>query len=114
MEAYLEITLEFANIVISLFAFIYGLFFLVYTAKHKHKMPWVYLTVAAVLFFLFQGFSLLESFGIDSDVLSIIRLVLGTGFASMVLLSFVWQMDLIMNSSYILIEKKGTKHRRKR
>ncbi len=103
---YLKIMLEFANIAISLFALIYGVFFLIYTTKHRHKLPWVYLTMATVLFFAFQSLFLLESFGISSSKLVTIRLIIGTGFASMVLLSFVYQMDIILRSSYVFIQRK--------
>ena len=109
MSSYMSITLEFANLVISLFALIYGVFFIVFTARHKHKLPWIFLTISIALFFIFQLLFLLSSFGIESELLNLSKLFAGTGFASMVLLSFVYQMDLILKSSYILIQKKGSK-----
>ncbi len=112
MSFYLKFTLEFANLVIALFALIYGVFFILYTSRHKHKMPWVFLTISIALFFIFQLLFLLNSFGIDSELLTLSRLISGTGFASMVLLSFVYQMDLILGTSYILIERKGSKPRK--
>ena len=112
MSFYLKFTLEFANLMIALFALLYGIFFIMYTAKHRHKMPWVFLTMSIGLFFIFQLLFLLSSFGIESELLTISRLIAGTGFASMVLLSFVYQMDLILGTSYILIQRKGSKARK--
>lgn len=109
MGVHLEVVLEFANIVITLFALIYGLFFILHTAKHNHKMPWVYLTVGAVMFLTFQIFGLLQSFGLHGEMIALTKTIVGTGFVSMVLFSFVSEVDIILKSSYILIQKKGYK-----
>ena len=106
MGFYFEVTLDFASIAIALFAFIYGIFFLVYTVKHKHKVPWIYLTVSALMFFIFQSLLLAEKFMAESDFLNILKGVFGIGFASMILLSFVSQRNLIVKSPYILIRKR--------
>jgi hypothetical protein len=109
MGVYVEVVLEFANIVITLFALIYGLFFIVHTARHQHKMPWVYLTVGSVLFLINQCLSLAQNFGFRGEHVALTQTFVGTGFASMILLAFISEVDIILKSSYILIQKKGEK-----
>jgi hypothetical protein len=106
MVAYLEIILEFANVMIALFAFIYGILFLGRTVNHEHKKPWIFLTVSMIVFCVYQLILLLQSFSIINTQLETLQLVLGTAFASVVLFSFVMQTDLIFKFPYILIEKK--------
>lgn len=108
MVAYLEIILEFANVMIALFAFIYGILFLGRTVNHEHKKPWIFLTVSMIVFCVYQLTLLLESFGVSISNLRTLQLVLGTAFASVVLFSFIMQTDLIFKFPYILIEKKRT------
>ncbi len=106
MTAYLEIILEFANVMIALFAFIYGILFLGRTVNHEHKKPWIFLTVSMIVFFIYQLTLLLRSFHVSNYRLETLQLILGTAFASVVLFSFVMQTDLIFKFPYILIEKK--------
>lgn len=107
MAMYLEITLEFANIIIAIFAFVYGVLFLYHTVQHEHKKPWIFLTVGMLVFSVYQLATLLQNFVIETTFMKNLSLVLGTAFASLVLFSFVMQTDLILKFPYILIEKKG-------
>ena len=96
--------IETANVFISLFALVYAFMFLQKTTRHKDRLPWEFLMVAALMFF-------------GAETLKVIRLInkstfhglddlLMLLFVSFLLLSFIFQHNLFKTKEMVLIYKK--------
>ncbi|MBD3209498.1 hypothetical protein GF367_03705 [Candidatus Woesearchaeota archaeon] len=101
---YLSGILEIANVFISLFVLIYAWSFLRQTADVKDRKPWVFLFVAAIVFFLFEVVGVLDVFNISK--VPGLRSFLESAFIALILFVFIFQYDLILKSDLILITRK--------
>lgn len=95
---------ETANVFISLFALIYSFMFLKKTTRHKDRLPWEFLMIAALMFFAattLKVYSLMtgtEFMGLEEFFLLL--------FVSFLLLSFIFQHNLFSRKEMVLIYKK--------
>jgi hypothetical protein len=101
---YLGGILEIANVIISLFVLIYAWSFLRQTADVRDRKPWVYLFIAAAVFFLFEVLGVLDVFNFSN--IPNLRSFLESAFIALILFVFIFQYDLILKSDLILITRK--------
>ncbi|USN45479.1 MAG: hypothetical protein H6502_05540 [Candidatus Woesearchaeota archaeon] len=103
---YFKQILDLANVFISLFVLLYAYSFLQKTNNVRDRRPWVWLTVATMIFFIAQVLHVM--FPTPDEVLISVKFFLQTTFIGMVLFVFIFQYDMIVKSELILITKKAT------
>ncbi|MBN1274936.1 hypothetical protein JXA12_01450 [Candidatus Woesearchaeota archaeon] len=103
-NAYLSGILEIANVFISLFVLIYAWSFLRQTADVRDRRPWVFLFIAAVVFFIFEVVGVLNVMNLSN--IPGLHSFLESAFIALILFVFIFQYDLILKSDLILITRK--------
>ncbi len=102
--------LRITNLLIAIFILLYAYLFLIKTTRRSERKPWDYLFFSAFIFLLYQVFSIVALFA-NSQFWAVNEGVVGVLveflFSGLVLLAFVSQHDLILNSPLILISRKG-------
>lgn len=104
MVEYISGMLTFANFLIATFVLIFALSFLKKTKHAKDRKPWVFLLIAVVVFFLMQFINILGLAGFFT--LDVYRSYFDSMFLAIILFTFVFQYNLILNSELILISRK--------
>ncbi|MFP4524633.1 MAG: hypothetical protein ACLFO2_04985 [Candidatus Woesearchaeota archaeon] len=104
VSSYLGGILEIANVFISLFVLIYAWSFLKQTQDVRDRKPWVFLFIAAVVFFAFEVVGVLDIFALSQ--IPGLRNFLESAFIALILFVFIFQYDLILKSDLILITRK--------
>lgn len=107
VASYLGGILEIANVFISLFVLIYAWSFLKQTQDVRDRKPWVFLFIAAVVFFAFEVVGVLDIFALSQ--IPGLRNFLESAFIALILFVFIFQYDLILKSDLILITRKMAK-----
>lgn len=101
---FLRGVIEIANVAISLFALIYAFLFLKHTTRHKDRLPWEFLMIAALMFFGAETVRVIVLMnGVDFYGLENLLTLL---FVSFLLLSFIFQHNLFKKKEMVLIYKK--------
>lgn len=101
---YFSSMLDVANVFISLFVLVYAWSFLKQTADVRDRKPWVFLFIAAVVFFIFELVGVLGVF--DVFMIPGLQSFLESVFIALILFVFIFQFDLILKSDLILITRK--------
>ncbi len=109
MVEYMSGVLTFANFLIASFVLIFALSFLKKTKNARDRKPWVFLLIAVVIFFLMQFVGILSLAGFFS--LDVYRSYFDSMFLAIILFTFVFQYNLILNSELILISRKEAKEK---
>ncbi len=104
MFDYFAEVLEIANVFVALFVLAYAYSFLRQTSEARDRKPWVFLFIAAVVFFVFEVIGVLNIFRITH--FNELRSFLETVFIALILFVFIFQYDLILKSDLILITRK--------
>lgn len=96
--------LSFTNIFIAVFVLVFAASFLKKTESHRHRNPWIFLFCAVIIFFFIQILKVFELLGqVD---LGGYMFYLDSMFLAVVLFTFVFQYNLILNSELIQITRK--------
>ena len=106
MATMIQGILEISKVIIASLIVFYSIFFLRKTEKQNERKPWVFLSVAAILFLSYSLIAVMMIFFFDNFILFNIRLLLELAFTGLVLLAFIAQHNLIVKNSIILITKK--------
>ena len=104
LSLYLGGMLEIANVFISLFVLVYAWSFLKQTSDVRDRKPWVFLFIAAIVFFCFELIGVLGIF--ELFTIPGLRSFLESVFIALILFVFIFQFDLILKSDLILITRK--------
>lgn len=112
LAAYLSLWISLTNAFIALFIMVYAYLFLKKTNRHRDRRPWDFLFLASFLYLIYQIFSVVVLTGVS--VISLVDMQLVSSamsflYSSAVLLAFISQHDLILQSQLILISKKDRK-----
>lgn len=106
-EIFIEGVLSIANILLSIFVLAFAIIFLRKTVHHRNRNPWLFLMVAISVFFLMQVLNILSILGFMN--VSFLRYYLDSMFIAIVLFTFIFQYNLVLNSELIVITK-NSKH----
>lgn len=105
MSYFIQGSLSFANILLAVFVLFFAFSFLKKTKENKDRNPWIFLFMAVVIFFIIQILKVLELMGhINLDVY---MFYLDSMFIAIILFTFVFQYNLILNSEIIQISRKS-------
>ncbi|MCF7799290.1 hypothetical protein K9M74_05290 [Candidatus Woesearchaeota archaeon] len=104
MATYISGMLTFANFLIALFVLLFAFSFLHKTRHAKERRPWVFLLIAVTIFFFMQIINIFGLFGVMD--LDIYRSYFDSMFLAIILFTFIFQYNLILNSELILIRRK--------
>lgn len=104
MSYYLHGVFAIANMVLSLFVLWFAFSFLKRTSGGKDRNPWFFMLFAVVIFFVMQVINVLHLFGITD--FTTYRIYFDSMFLAIILFTFVFQYNLILNSELILIAGK--------
>ncbi|MGM5480357.1 MAG: hypothetical protein ACQESC_02770 [Nanobdellota archaeon] len=93
-----------ANIIISLFVLCFAIVFLKKTVKVKDRNPWIFLLIAVVVFFAIEVLKIASFVGWIN--LHAYSFYLDSMFIAILLFTFIFQYNLILNSELIAIRRK--------
>ncbi len=105
MAEYIPGMLTVANFLIASFVMVFALSFLRKTKNVKDRRPWVFLLIAVIIFFLMQFVNILGLAGFFQ--MDAYRSYFDSMFLAIILFTFVFQYNLILNSELILISRKN-------
>ena len=105
MSYYLHGVFAIANIILSVFVLWFAFSFLKRTSQGKDRNPWFFMFFAVVVFFVMQLINILHLFGITD--FTTYRIYFDSMFLAIILFTFVFQYNLILNSELILIAGKS-------
>ncbi len=100
--SYLSQFLGWVNVFISLFIILFAFSFFKKTEPHKNRMPWIFLFVSVIIFFLIELSGVIPSTANLTDL----RNFLKTTFIAVILYVFVFQYSLLSDENKIVINKK--------
>ncbi|MFP4195955.1 MAG: hypothetical protein ACLFSN_04275 [Candidatus Woesearchaeota archaeon] len=107
MTFFMQGALSFANILISIFVLVFAISFLKKTVKRKDRNPWIFLLIAVIVFFFMQVTKVFDLLGYIN--ISGYSFYMDSMFIAIILFTFIFQYNLILNSELIEIRKKQTK-----
>jgi len=108
MVEYIPGVLTFANFLIATFILIFAMSFLRKTKDAKDRKPWLFLLIAVMVFFVMQFVNILGLAGFFP--LDYYRSYFDSMFLAIILFTFVFQYNLILNSELILISRKNAEY----
>jgi hypothetical protein len=108
MVEYIPGVLTFANFLIATFILIFAMSFLRKTKDAKDRKPWLFLLIAVLVFFVMQFVNILGLAGFFP--LDYYRSYFDSMFLAIILFTFVFQYNLILNSELILISRKNAEY----
>lgn len=111
MTSFVHGMLGIANIVLSIFVLLFAIGFLRKTKRMKNRNPWIFLLIAVIIFFVIQTTKLLSVLGIIP--LTGYSFYLNSMFVAILLFTFIFQYNLILNSELIEIKKKKNHAKKK-
>jgi hypothetical protein len=107
MNTFLQGSLIITNLLISLFVLVFACMFLHSTKSVEGRKPWLFLLFAVVIFFVMQVVTAIWFFtGLDTTQFTY---VFNSMFIAILLFTFIFQYNLILNSELITIVRKHKK-----
>lgn len=107
MAEFIQGTLTFANLMLSIFVMVYAASLILKSPTRQHKIPWVSLFFASIVFFILESAKALHFLGfIDIGSATV---YLDSLFISAVLFVFVIQHRILVGQEFILIHRRGKK-----
>lgn len=105
MSEYVQGTLTFANLMLSIFVMVYAASFLQKTQDSSHRKPWSSLFFASIVFFLLESVKALHFLEIIN--LGNSAFYLDSLFIAAVLFTFILQHKVLVEQGVILIHGRG-------
>ncbi|MCA9478588.1 MAG: hypothetical protein KC535_05565 [Nanoarchaeota archaeon] len=104
---FIQGTLTFANLMLSIFVLVYAASFIQKSESHQHRRPWVSLFFASTVFFLLESVKalhFLEFINLGNAIF-----YLDSVFIAVVLFTFIFQHKMLIEQGIILIHRRGNK-----
>jgi hypothetical protein len=108
-DAYIRGMFVIVNFLLGIYIVFYAYLFLIRTKSYPDRRPWEWLFVAAALFFIAQIFGVMWLYGakrIFGMQIESVSLLLEFFYSVFILIAFITQSQLILNSDLIVISKK--------
>ena len=106
MTEFIQGTLTFANLMLSIFVMVYAASFIQKSNHKSHRKPWISLFFASIVFFLLESVKALHF--LEFINLGNTAFYLDSLFIAAVLFTFIFQHKMLVEQGIILIHTRGS------